>query len=398
MRMERISDLERKYVLEALSNGFRTSLNSVFNTRLEQKFSQAFRSKYAIGHVNGTATMHTALVALGVKPGDEVIVPPLTMSSTSLCVLQNGSIPVFADVDRDTFTISPDSIRKCITKKTKAIITVSLYGLSPDYDEIVKICREHNLFLIEDNAECFLGEHKGKLVGEFGDFSSYSFQASKHMTCGEGGMLTTNSEEFADRARKFSSLGYAGVSAKKGKITKNDIQDPQYSRHVTLGFNYRMSEVAAAVALGQLERLNELVGQRVKVAKLFADAVKGSEDILLPQAEPAGYKNSFWAYSAVLQTDKPETDWYKFREIFQKNGGDGYYSAWKLTYQEPLFTGGIQKQKGIWQKYSPGLCPDAEYLQLRMLQFKTNYWELDEAEKQAQILEKSIKEFRGARK
>ncbi|MDD2655134.1 MAG: DegT/DnrJ/EryC1/StrS family aminotransferase [Candidatus ainarchaeum sp.] len=395
--MERISDLERKYVLEALSNGFRTSLNSVFNSRLEQKFAQAFRSKYAIGHVNGTATMHTALVALGVKPGDEVIVPPLTMSSTSLCVLQNGSIPVFADVDRDTFTISPDSIRKCITKKTRAIITVSLYGLSPDYDEIVKICKEHNLFLIEDNAECFLGEYKGKLAGEFGDFSSYSFQASKHMTCGEGGMLTTNSEELADRARKFSSLGYAGVSANKGKITKNDIQDPRYSRHVTLGFNYRMSEVAAAVALGQLERLGELVGQRVKVAKMFADAVEGSEGVLLPQAEPAGYKNSFWAYSAVLQTERPETDWYKFREIFQKNGGDGYYSAWKLTYQEPLFSGTIQKQEGIWQKYLPGLCPVAEYLQLRMLQFKTNYWELEEAGKQAEILRKSIKEFRAGK-
>ncbi|MFA5412020.1 MAG: DegT/DnrJ/EryC1/StrS family aminotransferase [Candidatus Micrarchaeia archaeon] len=396
--MERISDLERKYVLEALANGFRTSLNSVFNTKLEQKFAQVFRSKYAIGHVNGTATMHTALVALGVKPGDEVIVPPLTMSSTSLCVLQNGSIPVFADVDRNTYTISPDSIRKCITKKTKAIITVSLYGLSPDYDEILKICKEHNLFLIEDNAQCFLGEYKGKLVGEFGDFSSYSFQASKHMTCGEGGMLTTNSEEFADKARKFGSLGYAGVSAKKGKITKNDIQDPKYSRHVTLGFNYRMSEVAAAVALGQLERLNELVGQRIKVAEMFADALEGSEDVLLPQAEPAGYKNSFWAYSTVLQTERPETDWYKFREIFQKNGGDGYYSAWKLTYQEPLFTDGIQKQKGIWQKYSPGLCPDAEYLQLRMLQFKTNYWELEEAGKQAEILRKSVKEFRSGRK
>lgn len=393
--MQRISELEKKYAMEALDNGFATSKNGIFNSRLEQKFAETFRAKYAIGFVNGTATLHTALVVLGVKPGDEVIVPPLTMSSTSFGALQNGagSIPVFADVDRKTFIISPQAIRKVITKKTKAIITVSLYGLSPDYDEILKICKEHNLFLVEDNAQCFLGEYKGKLVGEFGHFSSYSFQASKHMTAGEGGMLTTNDETLANNARRFNSLGYAGVSAKKGKITKNDIQDPKYSRHVALGFNYRMSEVQAAVALGQLERLRELVDVRVKVARMFDDAIAGS-DLLTRQAEPPGYKNSWWAYSTVLNTERPETDWYRFRELWQKNGGDGYYAAWKLSYQEPLFQNEVQKMKGVWQKYAPGLCPDAEYLQLRLMQFKTNYWDLSEAEKQADILRKTLREFK----
>lgn len=389
--MKRITDLEKKYVLEVLDNEFATSKNSIFCNRLEKSFSEKFNSKYAISHANGTATMHTALVALGVKPGDEVIVPPLTMSSTSLAVLHNGSIPVFADVDLKTFNIDPASIEEKITEKTKAIITVSLYGLAPDYDKIIDICKRKGLYLIEDNAECFLGKYKGKLVGEFGHFSSYSFQASKHITCGEGGMLITSDDDLADRARRFSSLGYAGVSGKQGKITRNDIQDPNYSRHVMLGFNYRMSEVQAAVTLGQLERLEELVDQRLKVASLFKDAIAGSSLITL-QDEPEGYLNSYWAFSMILNTDNPQKDWYEFKSQFQKNGGDGYYSAWKLTYQEPLFQKEIQDMEGVWQKYNPGLCPNAEFLQLRMIQLKTNYWNIEEAEKQAEILHKTLTE------
>lgn len=390
--MKRISDQERKYVLEALDNEFNTSKNSIFNNKLEADFSQLFGVKFAIGHVNGTQTMHTALQALGVKPGDEVIVPPLTMSSTSLAVLQNGSIPVFADVDRNTFNLDPASVEKCITNKTKAIISVALYGLSPDYDKLLNICHQHGIFLIEDDAQCFLGRYHGKLVGTFGDFSSFSFQASKHLTCGEGGMLVTNDEKLADKARRFSSLGYAGVSGKQGKITRNDIQDPNYNRHVSLGFNYRMSEVTAAVLVGQLERARELVDQRIKVARLFDQAISGSA-LLVKQLEPEGYENSYWCYSVVLNTEKPEDDWYRFRDAFQKNGGDGYYAAWKLSYFEPLWQEEIQNHPGVWQKYEKGLCPNAEYLQPRLIQLKTNYWDLSEAEKQADILKKTIAEF-----
>ena len=230
--MERISELEKRYVLEALDNEFETSKNSNFNNRLESAFCERLHSKYAIGHCNGTATLHVALMACDVGPGDEVIVPALTMSSTSIPVVLCGAIPVFADSDIDTFEISADSIEKCITEKTKAIITVSLYGLAPDYDRIIDLCKKYNIALIEDNAECFLGEYKGKLVGGFGDFASFSFQASKHLTAGEGGMLTTNNEELADRARRLNCLGYAGVSAKQGKITRNAIQDPNYNRHI----------------------------------------------------------------------------------------------------------------------------------------------------------------------
>ena len=389
--MDRIGALEYKYVTDVLNNQFETSKNSIYNNRLEKAFAERFNAKYAIGHMNGTATMHTALVAAGVQPGDEVIVPPLTMSSTSLAVLHNGSIPVYADVDPLTFNISPEGIRKVITDKTKAIITVSLYGLSPDYDEILKICNEFNLYLIEDNAECFLGKYKGKLVGEFGHFASFSFQASKHITAGEGGMLTCNDENLANKARQFSSLGYAGVSAKQGKITKNDIQSPDYNRHVVVGFNYRMSELQAACTLGQLERLDELVEQRIAIANMFDDAVKGCS-FLRPQYNPEGYMNSYWTYVLVLDSEDPK-EWFRFRELWQKNGGDGYYSAWKLSYHEPLFTNEVQNYNGVWQDYSSSLCPNAEYLQPRLIQLKTNYWNLEDAEKQSAVLKKTIADF-----
>ena len=392
--MKRFSDNEKKYVLDVLKHEFRTSKNSAYNNLFEAKLSEIFNTKYSIGQVNGTTTMHTALAAGGVRRNDEVIVTPLTMSSTSLCVLHNNSIPVFADVDPKTFNIDPNSIKRLITEKTKAVITVSLYGLPTACEEIYKICQENNLLLIEDNAESFMSMYNGKPLGTYCDFASYSFQASKHITCGEGGALTTNSEDLADKARKFTSLGYATVSAKKGKITKEEVQNPNFDRHVSVGYNYRMSELNAAALLGQLDHWEELVNQRVKVASIFDQVIKDNQ-MFTPQFCPEGYKNTYWAYPMVMNTDNPKNDWNSFRKIFMKNNGDGYYGAWKLTYFEPLFLNEIQSYKGVYQKYAAGLCPNAEYLQPRLLQLKTNYWDIDEAYQQADILSKSIKEFLG---
>ncbi len=390
--MERISGLEKKYVLEALENGFRTSLNSTFNNRFENAFAKLYDSKFAIGLINGTATLHTALSALNVSPGDEVIVPPLTMSSPALAVLQNGTIPVFGDVDARTFNISPEGIERCITEKTRAVMTVSLYGQAPDYDEILKICNNHSLALIEDNAETFLAEYKSKLVGKFGSFASFSFQASKHLTSGEGGALITDDENLANRARRFSSLGYAGVSSKQGKISRDDIQDPKYSRHIALGFNYRMSELNAAVLLAQVERASELVEIRVKAAEFFKQAILGFK-FVKPQADVEGCSNSYWTFAFILDTPTPAADWKRFRRVFLEKGGDPFYAAWKLSYLEPLFLSEIQKRTGVWQEFTSGICPIAEYLQPRMVQLKTNYWNLTDAERQASILRQALKEL-----
>ena len=383
---------ETFYIEDAVKRGM-ISGNGDYTKKCQEYFQSKFGFKKALLTTSCTDALEMCAILANIKQGDEVIIPSFTFVSTALAFVRQGAKIVFADSYNDNPNIDATKIEALITSKTKAIITVALFGLSPEYDEILEICKEHNIFLIEDNAECFLGYYKGKLVGTFGDFSSYSFQASKHISCGEGGMLTTNNPKYADIARRFTSLGYAGVSGKQAKITRRDIQDPTYNRHISIGYNYRMSEVQSAVMLGQLERIEELVDIRVKVGQIFDEAIAGS-DLVTKQYTPDYCKNSYWGYSMILNTNNPEIDWYKFRDLFQKNGGDGYYAAWKLTYQEDLFTKEIQHLEGITQKYEKGLCPNSEFLQKRMICMKTNYWNLEDAKEQARILRKTLKEFK----
>jgi perosamine synthetase len=382
--MKRIADKELEYVKEVLNTQFRASSGSLMTQRLEEKFAKMFGVKYAISHINGTATLHSALVAAGVGPGDEVIVPPLTMASTSLAVLHAGAVPVFADVDAATFNIDPADIARKVTPATKVIMPVALYGLSPDMDSIMKIASKHNLIVVEDDAECLLGYYKGRIVGSIGDMSSFSFQSSKQMTSGEGGMVITNDKSLADKVRAFGSLGYATVSGEpgKGKITKKTIQDPNYNRHTSVGWNYRMPELCAAVALAQLEKLEELIALRIKIAALYREAIRGCR-WLVPQAVLDGYVHSYWTYVAKLD-NHGEFSWYDFRDKYMELGGDGIYAAWQLNYMEPVLS----------NDYKRGMCPVAESLQpYLLLQFKTNYMDMDVAEQKAEALSATIDYF-----
>ena len=390
--MNRVSELERRYVLEVLDTQFRSSAGSTMTRRLEEKFAEVFDSKYAIAFVNGTATLHAALAAAGVGPGDEVIVPPLTMASTSFGVLHCGGVPVFADIDKDTWTLDPACVENLVTPRTKAILPVAIFGLSPDMDGLMDVAHRHGLFVLEDDAQCFRGYYKGKIVGSLGHAASFSFQSSKHMTSGEGGMVTTNDGDLAERIRRFNSLGYAAVGATKGKITKNEIQDPAYERHVSVGYNYRLSELCSAVALGQLERLDELVEVRRQAAAILAEAAAGCS-WLVPQEVPADCVHAEWTY--VLRLDNGGAfSWRQFRDAFRARGGDGIYASWQLTYLEPAFAG-KKFTEDQFQVFGRGLCPVAEQVQPKLLQFKTNYWELDVVRRQADILLATIKEFEG---
>ncbi len=393
--INRVGEKEIEYVKEVLSWGFRSSAGYRMTKRLEDAFCEKFGSKYAVTFCNGTATLHIALEAVGVGLGDEVIVPPLTMSATTFCVLHANATPVFADVDPDTFQITAEAIEKCITPRTKAIIVVSLYGLAPDFDKILAVAKKHNLAVIEDDAQCFLGKYKGRTVGTIGDIASFSFQASKHMTSSEGGMLITNNEELAKKIRCYSCLGYAGVGTNKGKISKTDIQDPEYNRHVSMGWNYRLSEVASAVALAQTERLEELVDIRQQSAKIFDDAIKGNT-IIAPQKTGEDYVNAYWAYATKLIDDS--ITWKQFRDKYLELGGDGIYSAWKLTYQEPFFKNmAMLRREELLNKsvsYEDGICPVAEALQPKILAFKSNYYDLNVAEAKAEALVKTINYFK----
>lgn len=392
--MKRVSDLEKSYVLEVLDSEFRGSKATGMVGRAEVAFSREFGKKYSMGFVNGTGTLHTALEALDIGPGDEVIVPPLTMSATAFSVLQANATPVFADVDPLTFQIESRSIIERMSSRTKAVMSVALYGGSPDYDKIKEAIG--NLPLIEDNAEALGTKYHGKEIGSFGVFSSYSFQSSKHLSSGEGGMLCTESLEHADKARKFQSLGYSAVGATTHKIDKKDIQDPDYLRHEVLGWNYRMSDLIAAVVLGQIERSNELIEIRKRVGNQIFDAVK---DIswLRPQANYQDSEHSFWAAPILLERD--DISWRQFRDKFMEFGGKGIYAAWQLSYLEPVFQRlnfhGREHfiDPGVSSSYVRGNCPNAEYIQPRVLAFRTNEWDEEIASAQLEALERTTKFF-----
>ncbi|HEX5471830.1 MAG TPA: DegT/DnrJ/EryC1/StrS family aminotransferase [Lacipirellulaceae bacterium] len=384
----RTSQRERAYLAELVDSGFPDgSCFADFVGRLEQAFAEKFGSHFAISFTNGTATLHAALVAAGVKEGDEVIVPPLTMASTSLAALHAGAIPIFADIDPRTFNIDPASIAEHISPRTKAIIPVALYGLPPDMDAIMAIARQHDIAVIEDTAQCFLGRYKGRIAGTIGDAGSFSFQATKHMTCGEGGMLITDDPELADRIARFASLGYGLVTARPGKskIARREIVQPSFKRHVSLGFNYRLSELCAAFALAQLERLEEFVALRQQAAAAFSEVTRQC-DWLAPQWVPDDCVHSYWAYALKLDPARGIT-WQQFFDRFVELGGEWFYGAWALTYTEPYF------QEAFGGRFPIGICPMAERIQPHLIQLKTNYGDRATIEKQSECLAKTIRYF-----
>lgn len=395
----RVGNLEQKHVNDVLASQFSVSKKLNMIGRFETAFAEKFGSKYAIAHTNGTATLHTALFVAGVRAGDEVITTPLTMSATAMAILHADAVPVFADVIEGTYQIDPASIEKLITPRTKAIMTVALYGLSPDMDPIMALAKKHNIMVIEDDAQCFLATYKGRMVGTIGHMSSFSFQSQKHLSSGEGGVVLTDDEALADTMRKFFLLGYSVVNAKSGQITKDVIQNPNFDRHVSMGYNYRISELCAAAALGQTEHMEELIQRRVDVGELFKEAV-GDCSWLIPQVTPPEYTNAYWAFAARLT--HTSVSWADFRTKFMELGGDGIYGAWKLSYLEPMFQtmnfSGKEKviaatYKGELQKWEEGLCPVAEKVQKQILAFKTNYWDWDRALQQAEILKQTIAFF-----
>jgi perosamine synthetase len=386
----RIGQKEVEYIKKAIDSG----LTGKFNQELEKEFAKKFNIKYAIGVNSGTSALHCCLAAMQVGHGDEVIVPPLTFGSPAFAPLYQGAVPVFADVDPDTFTINPDNIAKKISPRTKAIITVALYGLPTDMDPIMEIAKAHDLLVIEDCAECFLGKYKGRIAGTTSDMAIFSFERSKHMTTGNGGMIITDNEKLAERARKFSVLGYSTLKAgiSESKPPKDVIQDPNFDRHVIVGPNYRLPEICAAMALAQLEKLEEFVRKRIEIAELYSKAVQDCE-WLTPQKTPESFLNSYWTYAMKIEDNDKGINWHRFRKAFLQEGGDPFYAAWKPTYLEPVLLGMEFKEHNL--KYRRGLCPVAENLQPKLIQLKTNYGALENAQKQAFALKRTIQELGG---
>jgi perosamine synthetase len=387
-KLWRVGKKELEYIKKAIESG----LHNEWNKKLEAKFAEKFGVNYAIGVNSGTSALHCALYAVGVRAGDEVIVPPLTFGAPAFAALLLGAVPVFADINQDTFNIDPTDIERKITEKTKAIIPVSLYGLPSDIYSIMEIAEDYNINVVEDDAECVVGKYNGKLAGSIADMSIFSFQRSKHITCETGGMIITNSEELAEKARKFSILGYQTLRATSGQqvVTMEQVQQPDFMRHELVAPNYRLPEVCAAMMVAQLERVEMFVKMRQEIAKLYASAIKGC-DWLIPQATPDGFVNSYWTSAIRLDTEKTDVTWDEFRKSYLEAGGEPYYAAWVLTYLEPALKGKVFPENNI--AYRQGLCPVAEKIQPQLKQLKTNFESLEYAKLQAEILKETIEKF-----
>ena len=392
--MKRTTIIDSLRVHKVIRSEFRSSKKTNYVGLAEEEFASLLGVKYAIGFVNGTATLHTALESLGIGAGDEVIVPPLTMSATCFSVLQANATPVFADVDPETWQISAQSVRTKITSRTKAIVTVALYGGVPDYKSLQAVAPD--IPLIEDNAQALGSLYFGEHIGRFGRFSSYSFQSSKHISSGEGGMLLTNSDLLADTARRIQSLGYIAVGAKSGKISKEKIQSPDYERHEILGWNYRMPELIGAAILGQVTRARKLWERRIEVANHIIEIAHKS-NLLKAQGIHPGVDHSYWACPFLLDTSK--VDWNTFRNTFRDFGGKGIYSAWKVNYLEPVFRSRsfLGRENMISEanslSYQEGECPISEEIQPKVLAFRTNEWTKQALKSQTDALEKTLRFF-----
>ncbi|HAH32817.1 MAG TPA: histidine kinase [Elusimicrobia bacterium] len=388
---------ELEYLKKVLEGESWSATGGSWTNTFEREFAKKLGLKYAVAFNSGTSTLHAALEAAGVGPGDEVISPALTVIMDTAATIHANAVPVYADIDPETFNLDPKDVEKRITGKTKAIIAVSLYGLPCDMDALLKIAKKHNIALIEDNAQSVLAKYKGRLLGTFGDMASFSFENTKHISCGEGGMIATNSEKYAEAVRKIGGHGFKNLRAEEGRVRLNQdvFQSPHYKRHDVLGWNYRLAEFNSAVALAQLERVDELVDLRMKSAEMFINAMSQC-DYLIPQKTPGDCVNTYYTLGVVYNgLEKKGVSWEEFRKMYISEGGDGVYGAWSVPYLEPVIAERRFAGRCPWVyknvRYEKGLCPQAERIQPKIMQFKTNYRDLDLAKRKAAVLEKVIK-------
>jgi len=284
-----ISQKEIDYVKDAAENAWYENAYS-YNEKFQNAFAAYIGRKYALCLPSCTSAIHLSLLALGIKEGDEVIVPDITWIATIAPIRYVGATPVFVDINKDTWCIDGAAIEANITEKTKAIITVDLYGAMPNYDEIVKIADKHSLHLIEDAAEAIGSTYKGKKAGAFGDTSVFSFHGTKALTTGEGGMLLTDNKELYDRVVYLSN--YGRVPECKKMFWMDEIS-----------YKYRMSSMQAAMGLAQIERVDEIVEHKINIFNWYTEELKDIKGLQFNHI-PKNDVNNFWMVTIVWKYDE----------------------------------------------------------------------------------------------
>ncbi len=277
-----LSGNEKQYVLDCLESNWISS-NGKYIGAFEKGFADFCGVRHALSCANGTVALHLALLGLGIKPGDEVIVPTLTYVATANAVVYCGAKPVFVDSDPLTWNMAPAEVERAITPQTRAIIIVHIYGCPAEMDALLGIARRHGLYVIEDAAEAHGAEYDQKRVGSFGDVSTFSFYGNKIITTGEGGMVTTNDSTLAARMLQIKGQG----------------MDPQRRYWFPIiGYNYRMTNIEAAIGLAQLEKIDWHIQRRIEIARRYQANLAGEKVSFQP--EPAKGRNVYWMTSLVL--------------------------------------------------------------------------------------------------
>jgi len=280
---------EKKYLLECIETGWISS-EGPFVKEFEEKFAEQVNRKFGIAVCNGTAALDIAVEALDLSPGDEIILPTFTIISCIGQIIRKGIKPVLVDCDPQTWNMDISRIESKITPKTKAIMVVHIYGLPVDMDPILKLAEKHNLKIIEDAAEMHGQTYRNKKCGSFGEISTFSFYPNKHVTTGEGGMVVTDSEELAQTCSSLRNLCF---------------QRQKRFVHERLGWNYRFTNVQAAIGLAQLETLDQFVEKKRKIGKIYTELLSSLDCVQLPLPKTDYADNIYWVYGIVLKESVP---------------------------------------------------------------------------------------------
>ncbi|MCX5641632.1 MAG: DegT/DnrJ/EryC1/StrS family aminotransferase [Candidatus Omnitrophica bacterium] len=335
--------------------------------KFENEWAKWNGAKYGITTSNGTSALHTAVAALGIGPGDEVICPSYSFIASSFCILQAGALPVFADVD-ETHTLDPADIEDKITERTKAIIVVHLYGVVADMDPIMKIAKKHNLFVVEDCAQCFGGIYKGKKTGTIGDAGCFSFCQSKHFTTGgEGGAVITDNEALQWECRSFRDHGYDV----KERLRLLELEAKLTYIHNRVGFNYRLTEMQSVIGLCELERLDtwNLLNRR-KNGRFLIEALKNHPLVLHPPLDTKEQENAFWWAPFVLDADRLKVSVKQFVSAMEAEGVPVYGVQWPEMYKEKAYL----EQNGFGRLKYPFNDPNARKIDYATFDCKKANW------------------------
>jgi perosamine synthetase len=332
---------ERKYLNECIDTGWISS-EGPFVTRFEAAMAQAAGRRHGIAVANGTVALETAVTALGLQPGDEVILPSFTIISCAAAIVRAGLIPVVVDCDSETWNMRPDLVEARITPRTRAVMVVHIYGLPVDLDPVLELANRYGLKVIEDAAQMHGQSYRSRPCGSFGDISTFSFYPNKLITTGEGGMLLTDDDHLAERCRSLRNLCFQS--------------HPRFV-HEELGYNFRMTNLQAALGLAQLERLDQFVARKRRMGRRYAELLSGVSGIELPLCRTDYAENIYWVYGIVLKEEIPMDARDLMRRLSERKVGTRPF-FWPM-HEQPVF-----RKKGLFSGES---LPVAERLARRGL-------------------------------